>query len=328
MDVTVHQDGNSITVNTGAIITRLNKAGVQFVSSISIGDKPIARNGKLICTLEDRSDYENKRTIHEEDFESQIDSVTVEQSGPVRAVVKITGKHQSTTGQRAWLPFVVRPYFFAGSDSIRMVHTIIFDGDEQKDFIRGLGIRFDVPLREQTHNRHMRFAGETGIFAEPLQLISGRRSRRRLVSETDCGRATARHRHAPARELVKDIAVGMVETCPDLARFLHHRAAHRPQKQLDSKPPVGTRVDRHCVHRRHHRRTGFGDEKLLARVPDRTGDRKRLNRHLKPHPVALSPESPAMDLRHYDTKGHGLEAFVRRLSTGFSSATGVAERTR
>ena len=38
------------------------------------------------------------------------------------------------------------------------------DGDEQKDFIKGLGIRFDVPMRQQTHNRHVRFAGESGMF--------------------------------------------------------------------------------------------------------------------------------------------------------------------
>ena len=135
----------------------------------------MAQRMRLVCIREDRSDYETKRTIREEDFTGQIESVALEQSGPVRAVVKIAGKHKSDSGERAWLPFVVRLYLFAGSDSIRIVHTFIFDGDEQKDFLKGLGVRFDVPMREQTHNRHVRFAGETGIFAEPVQLISGRR---------------------------------------------------------------------------------------------------------------------------------------------------------
>ena len=49
-------------------------------------------------------------------------------------------------GPREWLPFTVRLYFYAGADSIRMVHTIIFDGDDQKDFIRGLGVVFDVAI--------------------------------------------------------------------------------------------------------------------------------------------------------------------------------------
>src|SRR5207249_8368257 len=37
-----------------------------------------------------------------------------------------------------------------------------------------------------------------------------------------------------------------------------------------------------------------------------------------------SPDSPAMDLRHYDTKGHGLEASYEDYQAGFSTATGVA----
>jgi len=36
---------------------------------------------------------------------------------------------------RSWLPFVVRLYFFAGSGEIRVVHSFVFDGDGEKDFI-------------------------------------------------------------------------------------------------------------------------------------------------------------------------------------------------
>ena len=54
-----------------------------------------------------------------------------------------------------------------------MVHTFVFDGDEQKDFIRGLGLVFAVPMREQVHNRHVRFSGEDdGLWAEPVQPLT------------------------------------------------------------------------------------------------------------------------------------------------------------
>jgi hypothetical protein len=36
--------------------------------------------------------------------------------------------------------------YTAGAESVRMVHSFVFDGKEKEDFIRGLGIRFDVPL--------------------------------------------------------------------------------------------------------------------------------------------------------------------------------------
>jgi hypothetical protein len=39
-----------------------------------------------------------------------------------------------------------------------------------------------------------------------------------------------------------------------------------------------------------------------------------------------SPDAPAMDLRHYDVKEHGLEASYEDIDKGFSTATGVAIR--
>ena len=59
-----------------------------------------------------------------------------------------------------WLPFTLRLYFYAGSDSLRVLHTIVFDGDESKDFIRGIGLRFSAPLTDALHDRHVRFVGE------------------------------------------------------------------------------------------------------------------------------------------------------------------------
>ena len=56
------------------------------------------------------------------------------------------------------------------------MHTIIHDGDEQKDFIRGLGLRFDVPLRGELHDRHVRFSGaDDGLFGEAVRTVTGLR---------------------------------------------------------------------------------------------------------------------------------------------------------
>jgi len=44
-----------------------------------------------------------------------------------------------------------------------------------RDFIRGLGVAFSVPMREQIHNRRVRFSGEgDGLWAEPIQPASVR----------------------------------------------------------------------------------------------------------------------------------------------------------
>ena len=77
---------------------------------------------------------------------------------------------------REWLPFVVRLYFYGGSEQIKMVHSFVYDGDQKKDFIRSLGIRFDVPMREALYNRHIAFScADGGVWSEPVQPLVGRR---------------------------------------------------------------------------------------------------------------------------------------------------------
>ena len=68
--------------------------------------------------------------------------------------------------------------------SVRMVHTIFFDGDQEKDFIHGLGVTFAVPMREEIQNRHVRFSGENdGLWSEPIQPLIGRSGGTRIVTD-------------------------------------------------------------------------------------------------------------------------------------------------
>ena len=45
-----------------------------------------------------------------------------------------------------------------------MVHSFIYDGDQNKDFIRSLGVRFQVPMREDLYNRHVAFACADEVY--------------------------------------------------------------------------------------------------------------------------------------------------------------------
>jgi hypothetical protein len=167
--------GDSIVIDTGVIQCRVAKSGSTLIESISRDGKEMARDGRLVCLLQDQPDLEENGSVHSEAFTGRIASVTVEQRGPVRTVVKIEGKHANGKG-RAWLPFVVRLYFYAGSDAIRVMHTIIYDGDQNHDFIRGLGLRFSVPMRGELYDRHVRFAGaDDGLWAEALRGVTGLR---------------------------------------------------------------------------------------------------------------------------------------------------------
>jgi hypothetical protein len=170
--ISVKDADDTVVIDTGVMRCRVPKRGTAIIESIDRGDRPIAKDAKLVCI---RASDPEAPTIEREHFASAIDKVTVEQSGPVRAVVRIEGKHVGLK-DRAWLPFTVRLYFYAGADAVRLMHTFIFDGDENKDFVAGLGVRFSVPMRDELHNRHVRFVGEgKGLWAEAVRGLTGLR---------------------------------------------------------------------------------------------------------------------------------------------------------
>ncbi|WP_316774791.1 exo-rhamnogalacturonan lyase family protein [Streptomyces sasae] len=177
--VTVDRSGGTIDVSTGVIAVKIGKNGSTIIKSVTRGSTEIARNGRLVLIRQPEVEDEDQGTVKTERFDGAIDSVTVEQDGPVRAVVRIDGKHRK--GSRSWLPFSIRLYFYAGADSFRMVHTITYDGTQEPgkaggDFIRGLGVRFSVPMRDEAYDRHIRIGGEgTGLLREAVQGITGLR---------------------------------------------------------------------------------------------------------------------------------------------------------
>ncbi|WP_324670996.1 Tat pathway signal sequence domain protein [Hymenobacter sp. GOD-10R] len=174
--LTVIEAANAITVDTGAIRCQINKQGSTLITAITRDGRAVAAAGRLVLLTQDRVDAEDEGVTRTQEFTGEISQVTVEQSGPVRAVIKLEGKHQQAKASRAWLPFVVRLYFYAGSEAVRVLHTITYDGDENHDFIKGIGIRFAVPLHAPLHDRHVRFVGEDqGVFVEAVRGLTGLR---------------------------------------------------------------------------------------------------------------------------------------------------------
>ena len=167
--ITATEDNASITINNRFGEFIFNKTGQTILKQIKVGNTVVAENGQLTCMLEDRAN-EPQNIMKYDDFVSEVKKVTLEQKGPVRATVKIEGVHKALKGSREWLPFTVRFYIYDRTEAVKMVHTIIFDGDQYQDFIKGLGITFDIPLREEIQNRHVRFSGDgKGLWSEPVQ---------------------------------------------------------------------------------------------------------------------------------------------------------------
>jgi hypothetical protein len=327
--LTVTDSPTALEIDTGKLKCRVPKQGAAFIESMTVDGRIVARAARLICTLEDRS---QPRTVRLDDFTGTIRSVTAEQTGPIRATIKIEGVHKAAAGPREWLPFTVRLYFHAGQETVRLVHTIVFDGDDRKDFIRGLGLTFTVPMREQAHNRHVRFSGEgEGLWSEPLQPLTGRRvlnmpGRGDVYADQLAGKRVPNHEEFPAtgQNLIRDWAIwdSYKLTQPNADGFTIQKRTNPQSCWLDAG--AGRRASGLAFVGDVSGGLAVAVKNFWQSFPASLEVENAATAEASLHVWLWSPDAPAMDLRHYDTKAHGLEASYEDVQPGFSTPNGVA----
>ena len=200
------------------------------------------------------------------------------------------------------------------------------------DFIRGLGIAFDVPFREEKQNRHVRFASDgDGVWGEPVLMSPGYRDV--LVKG--------------ARAMNQDQLLG--KRIPNLDTLGEkNKAAFESVAVWDGFKLTQLAPDSFAV----GKRTGpasswlriFNGNRARGCVflGDVSGGLAVGVKHFwEKYPSSLeingagaeagtlniwlwSPDAPAMDLRHYDTIGHDGAISYEDHTEGFSTPTGVA----
>lgn len=329
----ITESGEAIDIDNGMFVARIARHGSDIITRIAIGNKVIAEHGQLVAVREDRKETASGRVVGEEDFLGEIESVDVERSGPVVAIVKISGRHRAKSGARNWLPFTVRLSFFAGSGAVRLTHSFVFDGDPRQDFIRGLGIRFAVPFREQLHNRHIRFSGELdgGVWRQPVRMLPGYRIQAGQ-QPTDLYAAHLNGERTPNLDALEPRTRDVLDTMPIWG-----------DAKLTQLSPNGwslykrTTADASWLHVTDGKRTpgvavigdvsgalALGVKDFWEKAPrscEITGggtDRAQITLWL------WSPDAPAMDLRRYDEIPHGLAVNYEDWKPGWGTALGIA----
>jgi hypothetical protein len=163
--VTVAPWGDGFRVRTGPVTWTLRRP--HLISSIEYADRQVVRDVRLVSIRQHGPDEDGSRDRRH--IRAEIDRITVEQDGPVRAVVRLDGRHGD------WLPLSVRLYFYAGATDVRVMHTFVWDGDPDRDFLAGLGLTADVVMRDAPHDRHVRLAGPEGFLTEAVRGLTGLR---------------------------------------------------------------------------------------------------------------------------------------------------------
>ncbi len=170
--VRVTEASDAVEIDTGTLQVSVPRTGPVLVRELRTGGRVVGTCGQLVSSVQHTP--EPNHAVREEGV-AHVQQVVVEQSGPVRAVLRVEGRHHTAAG-REWLPFTVRLVAIASSAQLRLVHSFVWDGDPESDFLAALGLRFDVPLRAEAHDRHVRLAGaDGGLLHEAVRGLTGLR---------------------------------------------------------------------------------------------------------------------------------------------------------
>lgn len=357
--ISITETPENIQIETGVLSVFIPRYGDFLIDSLLYKGTKVGEKAHLICSTQSKPIQENTSQISFTRYIGEIKSVTVERLGSVRALIKLEGVHrnrnkeidtnysegnyandsdENSQNNREWLPFVVRLYFYAGSEQIKMVHSFIYDGDQKMDFIRSLGIRFDVPMREALYNRHVAFScADGGVWSEPVQPLVGRRmlTMPQVQDELSLQQQQMEGKRIPPYEAFDE---KNRELLNDWASWNDYRLsqltadAFSIRKRTNGDAPwigtfSGTRSDGYAFAGDITGGLGLCLHDFWQSYPSsiEISDART--------PVATltawlwSPDAEPMDLRHYDNVAHGLNASYEDVQEGMSTPYGIARTT-
>lgn len=192
--IVISESGGLITVDTGPVVLQVPTTDGRLVHSLTVdgvevigsGGAPEARGAWVTlqggdtyyssllnadhalpsaATMQGYLDYVNDHgqdggfnLYHPHDL-----SVTVEESGPLHAVVRISGAHRAASGE-VFGSFITRLHAFAGSRKLQIQHTFVFTGDDD-DQVASYGVRLPIAAADATATLVEGAAATTGEVA-------------------------------------------------------------------------------------------------------------------------------------------------------------------
>ncbi|MFJ8955088.1 hypothetical protein ACIRO1_33825 [Streptomyces sp. NPDC102381] len=335
--VTAKRSGDEIRLTNGVVDIRIARGGPVAIRSIARGGRATAHDGRLILMLQDGpEDTANPRHTA---WSGVVEKAEIEQSGPVRAVVRLTGRYRKDSssrhgsGSRAILPWTMRVYLGAGDESLRVMHQFVWDGKASSDFIRGLGLQLSVPMSDQPYNRHIRFAGpDKGVWGEAVLGLTGLR---RDPGEAVRAAQTAGTATPPVSEWASTVQAGW----KDLPQWGDFSLVQHSATQC----AVWKRISQKAAWLKHagfaDRAPGFGYvggvsgglgvglRDFWQQFPRAFDIRDAAKDTATVTLWSWSPHAEPMDVRAYDEASHGLDLAYEDDRYGFGMSTGMARST-
>lgn len=336
MDVRITE--TQLQIGTGHLKAYLPRQGRNILDSLVLDGVCVGGNAWLVASIDEREPLNfskvplnfSKVPLIERKVPliSHIDTLVLERVGNVSAVVKVEGRHQAADG-RLCLPFSLRLYFWKGTEQVKLVHSFVYDGDEHRDFISSIGIRFGVPLRDEPYNRHIAFAtDEDGVWTEPVQPLTGRR----WLSYPQAEQRQLQGERIPAYDTFKEKDRELLDHWATwdgyrLSQLTDNSFTVR-KRATSASPWIGTFTGNRSLGYAFvgdvSGGLGIGMKDFWQSYPSTLQIDHARSQEAELTAWLWSPEAEPMNLCHYDTIAHGLLASYEDVQSGMSSPYGIA----
>ncbi|MFD2967251.1 exo-rhamnogalacturonan lyase family protein [Sphingobacterium bambusae] len=335
--IRVTEGQESFIIDNGSLRLEFAKKGSSVLHHIWIANKLVARDAHLKILLQDKPDTEGVSVIQQQEWLSIIEHTYIENQGSERLLLRVDGFHQDQEGQRKF-PFILRFYIYKSQQTVKTMYTFLYDGDEQTDFIKGIGLSLSVPFHEQpTYNRYVRFVGDgAAVFAESVKGLTGLR---RDPGE-DIRSLQVQGKAFPLEAIDERVRRGLpyIPEFGDYSLSQLHASAFRIDKRtteghswihaVDGKRSNGTAYLGSA-----EGGVAFGIRNFWQSYPAQLDIRHAAREEGTLTAWLWAPRAPAMDLRFYhdgmgqdtyEKQWEGLEITYEDYEAGYATAHGVA----
>lgn len=152
------------------------KQGSEVLKDLYIDGSLKVTKAVPVLLIERRESEGLERITRELTGIGKIHEVSIEEEGPLSMVFCVRGSHVISTKDLHYynqeiLPYILRIRICIDSNQLEFTHTFLYDGDEKRDFLKGIGVRFYCPMEGENYNRHVKFGTDHGVFHESLNLL-------------------------------------------------------------------------------------------------------------------------------------------------------------
>lgn len=175
--IEIRKEQGVYSIDAGRVTAEIPEQGGEIFRNLRTDGKLTAESAEELLILEKRQTEGETLIRREVSFIGETVEVLLEEEGPLCAVFRLSGVHKNKETGEVKLPFIIRLTFGLMEPSVQITHTFLYDGNENEDFLKGIGMRVQCPIAGRMYNRHVKFLTDHGAFHESLAMLLSWRPR-------------------------------------------------------------------------------------------------------------------------------------------------------